>query len=119
MSNKSYGIRKENERVRWWRQTLRANENAEVFHARGSLGTFDIVAIEPYLDASEFWCANTFLISVKAGSQKYVRQCRNAFRRWAENRPTICGQHLVFDSQVRGSGQWKSETYPGDFEKEG
>lgn len=117
MSAKKYGIRKELERQRYY---VEFYPWAFVYHIRGSLGgLFDLVVIrevesvgitqfEPFLSVS--------LIDIKAGSEGYIKTERRKFKKHCDQLPILTGLHYLFDSTVRGSGVWTSESYPGDFE---
>jgi len=122
-TGKVYGMDKENERKQYY---IEVWPEAFVFHIRGSLGgLFDLVAIgenvvfvEPISPSLSF-PANRLevsLIEIKAGSAAYIQTERRKFKKHCDRLPILTGLHYLFDSTVRGSGVWTSESYPGDFE---
>jgi len=118
---KAYGIRMENERKKYY---IELWPEAFVFHVRGSLGgLFDLVVIrqvepEDSFGATQFHpYLSVCLIDVKAGSEKYIRTERKKFEKHCERLLITTGVDFMFDSTVRGSGVWNSESYPGDFEE--
>lgn len=126
MSAKKYGIRKELERQRYYQELW---PEAFVYHIRGSLGgLFDLVVIgerEPCVTCYPHETVverrthlSVSLIDIKAGSERYIRLERGKFKKHCDRLPILTGLHYLFDSTVRGSGVWTSESYPADFEEE-
>lgn len=126
-TSKPFGVRNEQIRVNYYKKLYPPPHIVE--HSKGSFGLFDITIIHftNVDDTNEFLRMGdpgfeVFLVDVKTGEPPKVKQGRREFFKKAEElRQTVGilpGLHLLFDSRIRGSGVWTSESYPGDFEEE-
>lgn len=102
LTAKSYGIRKERERVLDYELL---DPDSAVYHVRGSLGGhIDIIVAResPQL---------TIFVGVKAGGKSYIQQGRREFKAWVKTRVQPPWRQYRFDSFQRNSKFWDSEVF--------